>query len=210
MTLKYSMESTTSYNSIHPAYTYVEQFGNNNETYRERTKWYGVFLAFVSGTFFTISSSLVKAVIGVNPMVLLAIRSVVQILAMSIVACWTSTNLLGPKDQRGLIHLQVYLDVYLLIILIIVFFFFYSIQGIVGGTTLALLYFSFRLLPIGDATTIIFSSPVLVILLSFLFLREPCGVLRVAVICALFTGVALVTKPPFIFEVKKSYITNND
>lgn len=85
MTLKFSMESTTSYNSIHPSYTYVEQFGNNNETYRERTKWFGVFLAFASGTFFTISSSLVKAVWGVNPMVLLAIRSLVQILAMIIV-----------------------------------------------------------------------------------------------------------------------------
>ena len=67
--------------------------------------------------------------------------------------------------------------------------------------TLALLYYSFRKLPLGDATTIIFSSPVIVIALSFLFLREPCGLLRIVVICTLCAGVVLVSKPPFIFQV---------
>ena len=68
--------------------------------------------------------------------------------------------------------------------------------------TLCLLYYSFRKLPLGDATTIIFSSPVIVIALSFIFLKEPCGILRIAVITALFTGVVLVSKPPFLFQVR--------
>ena len=67
--------------------------------------------------------------------------------------------------------------------------------------TLALLYYSFRELPLGDATTIIFSSPVIVIALSFLFLKEPCGILRILVVCTLFTGVVLVSRPPFLFQV---------
>lgn len=70
--------------------------------------------------------------------------------------------------------------------------------------TLSLLYYSFRELPLGDATTIIFSSPVIVIALSFFFLKEPCGVLRVVVVCTLFMGVVLVARPPFIFQVIKS------
>lgn len=74
-------------------------------------------------------------------------------------------------------------------------------QGFIGGMTLALLYYSFRKLPLGDATTIIFSSPVIVIALSFIFLKEPCGLLRVVVICALLLGVTLVARPPFIFQV---------
>ena len=79
--------------------------------------------------------------------------------------------------------------------------FFSFFQGLVGGMTLSLLYYSFRELPLGDATTIIFSSPVIVIALSFLFLKEPCGVLRILVVCTLLTGVVLVAKPPFLFQV---------
>jgi len=105
--MKFSIESTASYNSIHPAYHYTEQFANNGETYRDGTKWYGVFLAFISGTFFTISSALVKAIRNVDPMILLVIRALMQILAMAVVACRSSSNLFGPSGQRILIHFQV-------------------------------------------------------------------------------------------------------
>lgn len=105
--MKFSIESTASYNSIHPEYHYTEQFANNAETYQEGTKWYGVFLAFLSGTFFTISSALVKAVENVHPMVLLAIRSILQMLVMATVALKISKSLFGPKGQRMLLHLQV-------------------------------------------------------------------------------------------------------
>ncbi|XP_063973878.1 solute carrier family 35 member G1 [Diachasmimorpha longicaudata] len=176
--MKFNIESTTSYNSIHPAYQYTEQFDHNVETYREGTNWFGIFLAFMSGTFFTISSGLVKAIRNVDPMVLLGIRAILQIVVMLGVAIRHGKNISGPKGSRMLIHFQ----------------------GIVGGMTLALLYYSFRMLPLGDATTIIFSSPVIVIALSFLFLKEPCGVLRVVVICTLFAGVVLVSRPPFIFD----------
>ncbi|CAK9813234.1 Solute carrier family 35 member G1 [Anthophora quadrimaculata] len=176
--MKFSIESTASYNSIHPAYHYTEQFTNTAETYQEGTKWFGVFLAFLSGTFFTISSALVKAVQNVHPMVLLGIRAILQMLVMAGVAMKVSKSLFGPKGQRMLLHLQ----------------------GVVGGATLSLLYYSFRKLPIGDATTIIFSSPVIVIALSFILLKEPCGILRVIVMCALFAGVVFVAKPPFLFQ----------
>ncbi|XP_076233908.1 solute carrier family 35 member G1 [Calliopsis andreniformis] len=180
--MKFSIESTASYNSIHPAYHYTEQFANNSETYQEGTKWYGVFLAFLSGTFFTISASLVKAIQNVDPMMLLAIRAVLQMLVMLGAAIKASKSLFGPKGQRLLMHFQ----------------------GIVGGATLSLLYYSFRKLPIGDATTIIFSSPVIVIALSFIFLKEPCGILRVVVMCALFAGVVFVSKPPFLFQIHRA------
>ncbi|XP_034950128.1 solute carrier family 35 member G1 [Chelonus insularis] len=177
--MKFNIESTTSYNSIPPVYQHTEQFNNNIEHYRERTKWFGIFLAFISGAFFTISSALVKAIRNVDPMVLLGIRALLQMTIMLISAIRHGKNLLGPKGSRLLLHLQ----------------------GVVGGMTLALLYYSFRKLPLGDATTIIFSSPVIVIALSFIFLKEPCGLLRIVVICILFAGVVLVAKPPFIFQM---------
>ncbi|KAK0160364.1 hypothetical protein PV328_007780 [Microctonus aethiopoides] len=180
--MKFNFGSTTSYNSIHPTYQYVEQFNNNNETYRNDTKWFGILLAFISGAFFTISSGLVKAIKNVDPMILLGIRSLLQIFVMLAICIIHGKNILGPKESRTLIHLQ----------------------GMVGGMTLTLLYYSFRKLPLGDATTIIFSSPIIVIILSFLFLKEPCGILRIVVICTLFTGIVLVSKPPFLFQIHRS------
>ena len=50
------------------------------------------------------------------------------------IALCRKENLLGPKGQRLLL----------------------LGQGLVGGTTLVLLFYSFRLLPLGDAATIIF------------------------------------------------------
>ncbi|XP_057331896.1 solute carrier family 35 member G1 [Microplitis mediator] len=180
--MKFNIESTTSYNSIHPAYQHTEQFENNIESYRNGTQWFGILLAFISGAFFTISSGLVKAVKNVDPMVLLSIRAVLQIIITLFIAIRCGKNLLGPKGSRLLLNFQ----------------------GMVGGMTLALLYYSFRKLPLGDATTIIFSSPVIVLILSFIFLKEPCGVLRVFVVCILFAGVILVFKPPFIFQVHEA------
>ena len=74
-------------------------------------------------------------------------------------------------------------------------------QGLVGGLTLILLFFTFRRLPLGDATTIIFSSPVFVMVLSFIILREPCGFFRALIVALLLLGVILIAKPPFIFQV---------
>ncbi|XP_032453024.1 solute carrier family 35 member G1-like [Nasonia vitripennis] len=165
-----------------PAYCYTEQFSNNMENYEnEGTHWFGIFFAFVSGIFFTISSAFVKGIKSVDPMILLSLRAIVQIIVMLIVVCKESKNILGPRDYRLL----------------------NQFQGIVGGMTLTLMFYSFRKLPLGDATTIIFSSPVIVIILSFVFLKEPCGVLRITVMCALVAGVVLVARPPFLFEMHR-------
>ncbi|XP_069703729.1 solute carrier family 35 member G1-like [Periplaneta americana] len=143
-----------------------------------KANWFGIFLAFMSGAFFTLSSAAVKALKSMDPMELLVLRSLLQVFAMLPIALRRGENLFGPKGQRGLLQLQ----------------------GIVGGSTLVLLFFTFRRLPLGDATTIIFSSPVFVMIMSFLFLREPCGFFRTLIVFLLLTGVVLISKPPFIFQ----------
>jgi len=50
------------------------------------------------------------------------------------IALYKGQNVLGPVGSRALLFFQ----------------------GVVGGTTLVLLFYSFRLLPLGDAATIIF------------------------------------------------------
>lgn len=44
-----------------------------------KTSWIGVFLAFISGVFFTLCSGTVKYLTGVDPMELLIIRSLFQV-----------------------------------------------------------------------------------------------------------------------------------
>ncbi|KAE8743724.1 hypothetical protein FOCC_FOCC009635 [Frankliniella occidentalis] len=149
----------------------------------EKTNWCGILLALLSGMFFTMSSAAVKALRSVDPMELLVIRSSVQVAAVLPVALYSGASVLGPKGSRWLLQAQ----------------------GVVGALTLVLLFFSFRRLPLGDATTIIFSSPVFVLILSFLFLREPCGFFRTLVVCMLLTGVVLISKPPFLFQEAVTY-----
>ncbi|XP_014216094.1 solute carrier family 35 member G1-like [Copidosoma floridanum] len=175
-------ELTNSYGSVYVGLDASERFSNNFETYSEGTRWLGILFAFLSSVCFSVSATLVKDIRDVDPMILLSIRGAVQIVVMILVALKNSLNLVGPKDYKLLIQLQ----------------------GFLAGMMLSLLYYSFRKLPIGDATTIVFSSPAIVIVLSFVFLSEPCGVLRIMVICLLTTGVVLVARPPFLFEMSKS------
>ena len=58
-------------------------------------------------------------------------------------------------------------------------------------------------LPLGDSTTILFSSPVLVITLSVFLLDERCGVFRFVAASSLVLGVVLIAKPPLIFGHNK-------
>lgn len=63
-----------------------------------------------------------------------------------------------------------------------------------GGLRVFFKFTSFARLPLGDSTTILSSSPVIVMMLSTCFFRERCGVYRVV-----SAGVILISKPPFIF-----------
>jgi hypothetical protein len=73
----------------------------------EGANWLGIFLAFLSGAFFTLSSAGVKGLKGVDPMELLILRSLLQLAVMLSIALWKGDNILGPKGQRGLLQLQV-------------------------------------------------------------------------------------------------------
>ena len=72
-------------------------------------------------------------------------------------------------------------------------------EAISGGLRIFFIFTSFARLPLGDSTTILFSSPVLVMVLSVFILKERCGVFRIVAAVTLVSGVVLIAKPPFIF-----------
>lgn len=70
----------------------------------------------------------------------------------------------------------------------------------VGTTGLMLSFYSFRHMPLADASVIIFSTPVFVAIFANLFLKEPCGSFNVFTILMTLLGVVLITRPSIIFD----------
>ena len=85
----------------------------------------------------------------------------------------------GPKGSRGML----------------------ALHGLVGCLTVMCVFVGFSRLPVGDAATIIFSNPVITIILSFCLLKEHCGIYRILVILILLAGVALVAQPPALLKL---------
>lgn len=67
-------------------------------------------------------------------------------------------------------------------------------------------FFYIRLSSFNDFN--VYSSPVFVMIMSHIWLREPCGFYRTFIVFFLVTGVVFITKPPFIFinpDIKHTY-----
>ena len=74
------------------------------------------------------------------------------------------------------------------------------IRGLLGGTTLILIFYSFQKLPLGDASAIIFSSSIYTLILARILLKEKFVYLDIIVLIATIAGVILVSKPTIIFS----------
>eukprot|EP00095_Tigriopus_kingsejongensis_P009182 snap_masked-scaffold145_size311916-processed-gene-2.8 protein:Tk09182 transcript:snap_masked-scaffold145_size311916-processed-gene-2.8-mRNA-1 annotation:"transmembrane protein " len=142
-------------------------------------KFVGIFLAAVSGLFFTLCSVTVKLLPRVDPSEVLLFRAIVQLVVVVPILMVTKSNPLGPKGVRLVVYLQ----------------------GIIGCLTVTCVFIGFARLPVGDAATIIFCSPLFVMVFSHVILREHCGLYRVFVISILMAGVVLIAKPPFLMKL---------
>ena len=74
------------------------------------------------------------------------------------------------------------------------------VQAICSGMILFCCYISILYMPLGDAMTIVFTSPVFTMVLSKVFLKDTCKLYKVICAMILFSGVILVLQPPLIFD----------
>ncbi len=140
------------------------------------SKFIGIFLAAVSGLFFTLCSVMVKLLRRIDPSEVLLFRAIVQLALTIPIMALARANPLGPKNVRLMVYFQ----------------------GVVGCLTVTCIFIGFARLPVGDAATIIFCSPIFVMIFSHIILREHCGMFRLLVISLLMIGVVLIAKPPFL------------
>ena len=55
------------------------------------------------------------------------------------------------------------------------------------------------MIPLADASTIVFSAPVYVSVFACVFLKEECGIFQTVITAVTIAGVLLISKPTFIF-----------
>lgn len=142
----------------------------------KRYPYIGILLASLSSLFFSLCSVIVKWMVHVDPMELAVCRFVGVLLPVIPIIIWKNEPVF-PSGKRVMLFLR----------------------SFVGTTGLMLSFYSFRLMPLADASVIVFSVPVFVAIFAYVFLREPCGLFNVFTIVLTLLGVILITRPTFLF-----------
>ena len=72
-------------------------------------------------------------------------------------------------------------------------------RGFFGFCAITFCYISYGMIPLADASTIVFSAPVHVSIFACIFLKEECGMFQTAIVAVTIGGVLLISKPTFLF-----------
>ncbi|XP_076359109.1 solute carrier family 35 member G1-like [Tachypleus tridentatus] len=172
-------EVSTNEDNLDILSTYQDSTSKKRNKSVHKIPFLGVLCALISGLFFATASFIVAFVTSVDPIEILVIRSCIQLLSYVPIVIFKRNSFLGVEGERW----------------------FVCIRAVVGTISMGTGYYSLRLIPLADASTIIFSSPVLVTLFACAFLREPCGIFQVFTIIMTLTGVLLISRPSFLFGV---------
>lgn len=157
-----------------------ETLPNLNENKRpllKRVPYLGLMLAALSSFFFSLCSVTVKSLVTIDPMELAMFRFIGVLLPTIPIVIYTEKPLF-PEGKRILLLLR----------------------SLVGTLGLILSFYAFRLMPLADASIIVFSVPVFVAIFARIFLNEPCGIWNTISIILTLIGVLLITRPPFLFS----------
>ncbi|KAI1286134.1 Solute carrier family 35 member G1 [Halotydeus destructor] len=142
----------------------------------------GIILAAFSAVCFSVASFTIKLIPGVPSLEIVVSRSIMQLVAYLPVALFSGSSLSGAKG-----------DTYPLLM-----------KCFIGFVCTSSGYVAISMIPLGDASTIIFSAPVYVSVFAFLILGEAFGILQFVVVCITIAGAGLISKPTFIFGSSES------
>eukprot|EP00058_Branchiostoma_floridae_P000506 XP_002585994.1 hypothetical protein BRAFLDRAFT_110249 [Branchiostoma floridae] len=138
----------------------------------------GLVCALVSTVFFSLSSLFVKLVWDLHPLEITFFRCAAQLVCALPPIIYKKLPLV-PEDTSPRLYLLG--------------------RGVFGAVALCMQFYAFHHIPLGDATTVIFSSPIFIALFAWLILKESYGWFNFVVTLTTLTGVVLISKPSFIF-----------
>ncbi len=104
-------------------------------------------------------------------------RSILQFIVYFIIALVNRDSILGESGQR----------LYL------------ALRAITGTVSITTIYMAYRLMPIADASTIHFASPVFVAVFGYFLLKEKLTIIQIVTGIITLIGVVIIAKPEFIF-----------
>lgn len=140
--------------------------------------YFGILYGLLSSFFFSIMSACVKSV-PYDFFLVVAIRSCVQVLLLQPAIVWQRKDILKGCQRPQ--------------------FYFVICRAIAGTIGICCQFYAFQNMNIGDASAIIFSSPLITAILAAVFLKEKFTIFNLVATMVSFTGVVLVARPPFIF-----------
>lgn len=79
-------------------------------------------------------------------------------------------------------------------------------RSISGTISLSFIYLAYRMIPLSDASTIHFASPVFVTIFAYFMLKEPFTRVQLITGAVTLTGVVIISKPEFIFGRESSQV----
>jgi len=139
----------------------------------------GFCCAVLAGLCFTSSNVMVKYVPEVSSWQLLFVRCSMQLVTMLPLVYLSGQNIMGTPDLATRWRVVA--------------------QGILGGFLLLTIFEAVSRMPLGDCTAIFFSSPAFTMVLSFIILKDHCGLIRIIVASTLLAGVLVLSRPPALF-----------
>lgn len=85
-------------------------------------------------------------------------------------------------------------------------FYYITGRGLFGCIGIGALFFAFNHIPLGDATALIFTSPVWTAILGYFLLKEGWSIHDSFAVVLSLVGVTLITRPSFIFHNDKEVV----
>ena len=163
----------------------------NADNKSHRNNVIGGILAFLSSLLFTASSVIIQQ-LSINYSDAMVVRYSLQVVTLLTIITWiiirekpdkirTDTDTTTGKHSRKSAGLLIF-------------------QGLCNGICVLGEFMCVSFMPIGDATAIIFSSPLPSMILSTLFLGHSLRLYKIGCGAMLYLGVLLVVKPPFLFK----------
>ena len=151
----------------------------------------GAFLAFISSILFTICGLILKQM-NLNVSDVMVMRYSTQIIIVtSFVIIWRRRIKSEEEEASDLNVDELFRQNYLTKMLML--------QGMLNGVCVLSEFMCFAHLPLGDASAIIFSSPLPAMIFSSLVLGESLKLYKASCGIILYIGVMFVVKPTFIF-----------
>ena len=138
---------------------------------------YGAILAFVSGLIFVGNNTVIQW-LKLDFADIIFVRSTIQISLIGSL-CYFHKLSLFHSDKKNR--------------------FFMVLQGFLGGIMITVGFGCVSLMPLGDASTLIFSAPIFTMLFACCCLKHNLGPFRAILGIMLMVGAIFVVQPPFLF-----------